>query len=74
MFVRGYGEISRPLTKLLQKDQLSWNEEASLAFQSLKEAMSSTAVLALPDFSKPFIVEIDVNSKGIDVVLMQSYL
>ena len=69
-FVKSYGEISRPLTNLLKKNKFSWNEAATLAFEQLKAATSSTPVLALPNFNKPFIVETDASQSGIGVVLM----
>ena len=33
--------------------------------------MSSCPILALPDFSKPFVVECDASSGGIGVILKQ---
>lgn len=33
--------------------------------------MSTTPVLVLPDFSKPFTIEIDACQKGIEALLMQ---
>lgn len=50
-FVRDYGKISKPLTTLLQKNQFKWGIKANQAFIALKDAMSTTPVLALPDFS-----------------------
>lgn len=69
-FVQGYGVIAAPLTKLLHKDGFKWDEEAIAMSERLKEAMVVVPVLALPDFSLPFLIEIDASGYRLGVVLL----
>lgn len=55
----------RPLTDILENDAFRWNPDASLAFRNLKKAITNTLILILPDFSKPFLLDIDACSSRI---------
>lgn len=69
-FVKGYGSIAKPLTRLLQKMVFRGMKEATRPFEELKRAMTETPVPALPDFEKEFIVEADTSNTGIGAVLI----
>lgn len=71
-FVKNFGLLAKPLTHLLKKGEMYvWTSETEASFQTLKTALMTTPVLALPDFSKTFILETDAFDKGIDAVLQQ---
>lgn len=71
-FVRYYGVLSKPLTNLLRKGQsYIWTATTEQAFQSLRQALVTAPVLAMPDFTAPFVVETDASDKGIGAILMQ---
>ena len=55
----------------MKEGAFQWNEEAQLTFDKLKDSMSTSLVLALPDFTRPFILECDALGEGIGAVLMQ---
>ena len=65
-FIRNYGVIAAPLTALLKKDSFHW-----FAFKALKQAVSNPQVLALPNFSVPFVIECDASGYGLGAILMQ---
>jgi len=56
---------------MLKKDCFQWSIESKDAFHYLQQALISTPILALPNFSKPFVVEADASGSGVGVVLMQ---
>ena len=70
-FVANYGSIAWPVTELLRKDNFHWEPKVEAAFAALKQAMTQILVLALPKFSKTFIVGTDASGTSIGAVLMQ---
>ena len=70
-FIKNFGAMAAPLTRLLQKNAFAWSEEATAAFDALKRALTSAPVLQLPDFAKPFVVECDASGSGFGAVLHQ---
>ena len=48
-----------------------WEKAQQIAFQTLKEKLSSPPVLAYADFSKPFIVHTAASLEGLGAVLYQ---
>ena len=64
-FVKGYAQIAWPLTEMLKQDSFHWTPDSELAFTKLKKALTSTPILALPDFNKVFVVETDASTQGV---------
>ena len=71
-YSKGFSQLTAPLTDLAKKGAFSWTEGAQQTFEKMKKIMSSCHVLALPDFTQPFIVECDASGEGIGAVLMQN--
>eukprot|EP00253_Pinus_taeda_P032039 PITA_32039 len=67
-FVKEFSQLEAPLTNLTKKGLFVWTDGAHIAFDHLKEMMSSCPVLALPDFSRPFMVECDASGVGVGSV------
>lgn len=65
-----------PLNSLLKgkkkKETISWNDEAELAFSTIKGKLISAPVLSQPDFTQRFIVQADASDVGLGGVLTQS--
>lgn len=71
-FIKQYATLACPLTDLLKKDFFKWSEDTQLSFETLKQAMTTTLILALPKFSLPFIVEKDYSGVAISAILSQN--
>lgn len=69
-FVKEFSLIVIPLIDLTKKDSFVWLDATQNAFTQMKEVMSNFHVLALPNFSQPFVLECDALGDGIRAILM----
>ena len=71
-FISEFSKISKPMTRLLQKDEkFVWTPECEEAFHKLRTLLTSAPVLAQPDIEKPFDVFCDASGIRLGCVLMQ---
>jgi hypothetical protein len=70
-FIRDFGIIAVPLTRLLRRDTFAWDDDAAVAFRMLQAALTTGPVLQMPDFDKPFTVDTDASRSGFNAVLHQ---
>nr|GEZ65199.1 retrovirus-related Pol polyprotein from transposon 17.6 [Tanacetum cinerariifolium] len=71
-FIKDFGSIASPLHRLVGKAPFSWDSAAETSFQALKQALTTTPTLGLPNWSFPFTIECDASRVGIRVVLTQN--
>ena len=61
-FVKGFSQISAPMTRLTQKAiKFKWSNECEQSFQELKSRLVSAPVLALPVSGVEFTVYSDAS-------------
>lgn len=71
-FIKGFANLAKPLTLLLAKGAtFNWEQDQQKAFDSLREALCSEAVLIYPNFAEPFILATDASGVAIGAVLSQ---
>jgi hypothetical protein len=71
-FIEGFSKIARPMTALLAKKvEFKWTPACQKSFETLKDKLTTTPVLILPDVHKPFSVYYDASYTGLGCVLMQ---
>ncbi|KAI7808332.1 Pol polyprotein [Triplophysa rosa] len=71
-FIRNFGQTAMPLTALTStKVPFRWNQDAQVAFDSLKSRFVSVPILSIPDPELQFIVEVNASDVGVGAVLCQ---
>ena len=70
-FIKKYAKISAPLYQITGKALFRWENEQQVAFEKLKEKLTSPPVLALPNKRDHFILDTDASDKAIGAELIQ---
>jgi hypothetical protein len=71
-FIPHFSELTAPLTSLLCKGvRFEWTAAVERSFQRIKQALGSSPVLTIADFTKPFFIFVDASLNAIGAILMQ---
>jgi hypothetical protein len=69
-FISCFGNIVRPLTKLMEEKQaFQWTPEVEATFKTLQEVVCTASILAYLQPGERFIVDTDLSNVGIGGVL-----
>ncbi|KAL6485896.1 hypothetical protein MHYP_G00052880 [Metynnis hypsauchen] len=71
-FCKNFSVVVLPLTDLLCANvEYRWSDDCQKAFEGLKSVLCSAPVLAAPNFSHPFKLDVDACDFGAGAVLLQ---
>ena len=71
-FVKDFAAVAKPLHRLTEKGvPFVWTDQCQGCFNTLKTLLTSAPILALPNWSRPFIVDTDASDLAIGAVLAQ---
>lgn len=71
--IKNFAKIAQPLTMLTRKGApFIWEAAQQKSFNTLKEALTTSPILAHPDYQAPMIIMTDACGYGIGAVLSQS--
>lgn len=71
-FCKNFARVVALLTALASPSQsFVWTDVYQDSFDAAKALLCSTPVLAVPDFTRPFKVEVDVSAHGAGAILVQ---
>ena len=71
-FIKGFSKIARPLNELTRKDvPWNWGKPQQQAFANLKRRVTDEPILAHPDPTKQYVLEVDASGYALGAVLSQ---
>ena len=71
-FIQDFAHIAHPLTQLIRKStEWKWTYDCQKAYEMLKQRVTSTSILAYPNFNKHFILYTDTSDYGIGAAVHQ---
>lgn len=72
-FVKNFAKLAAPITALTKKGrEIKWTDDCAKALSSLKTEMKYSPGLAIPDFSKEWLVYCDASDIALGSVLLQA--
>ena len=71
-FIKDFSKISRPLSRLLEKDaKFDFDESCKSAFEEIKSRLVSAPIILTPDWGNEFEIMCDASDYAMGVVLGQ---
>ncbi|KAL0287101.1 UNVERIFIED_CONTAM: Retrovirus-related Pol polyprotein from transposon opus [Sesamum radiatum] len=65
-FIKDFSKIAQPLCKLLQKDEtFDFDEACKLAFNKLKDSLTSAPIIQPPNWELPFEIMCDASNHAV---------
>jgi hypothetical protein len=71
-YISNFSELVLPLTEMMSKRvKFVWSSEAERSFEQIKQRLTSTPVLMIADFDRPFYLFVDASNYCVGACLAQ---